>query len=357
MLTLTLQSVRIGRASLFLAALLFIPMLTATAYAQIGEGAGLGDSGIRGAANTIQGNIFYPSGRRLDRRIQIRISSIRGLDYSTMSDENGSFNFRRLPGGTYYITAEPGNDYLPVNETVSVIEQSARNSNSGQTYMVQIQLQLRPTNGGGGGVLNVAFAGVPQPALDLYQKALKSAETGDNKKAIELLKQAINIHPQFTLAYNEMGVQYFRMGQLDNAIDALRQAIKIDPNAFSPRLNCGVVLFYKKQYQDADAQLTRALEINETSARAHLFLGRTFIRLNDFAKAEKEFLRAVALGGSPDINEAHRFLGGIYNEQGNYARAIEELETYLKLVPNTRDADQIRQIIKELRNKMSASRS
>ena len=48
-------------------------------------------------------------------------------------------------------------------------------------------------------------------------------------------------------------------------------------------------------------------------------------------------------------SEAHRFLGGIYREQRNYTRAIAELETYLKLVPNTRDGDQIRQIIRELR--------
>jgi regulator of sirC expression with transglutaminase-like and TPR domain len=41
----------------------------------------------------------------------------------------------------------------------------------------------------------------------------------------------------------------------------------------------------------------------------------------------------------------------MYGERGDRAQAIVELETYLRLVPKAKDADQIREIIKGLRAK------
>jgi tetratricopeptide (TPR) repeat protein len=351
------RSLLIGRAVSAGFALLFTLVAARSAQAQMsGIDPDPGDRGT-GGRSTIQGRIFFPSGRTVDRRLKITCTSVAAGEFVAYTDDSGAFSFRRLANGTYTIMVDAGKEYLPARETVVIAEPTRRAGSFGSTYPVQIQLQLREEVSNKAALLDAALAGVPKPARDEYQKALQAEQGGDSKKAVEYLKNAIRLFPEFMLAYNEMGVQYFRLGQVDDAGDALSQAIGIDPNAFTPRLNYGVVLFYKKQFQEANAQLTRALEINETSARAHLFRGRTFIKLNDFARAEKEFLRAVALGGGPDINEAHRFLGGIYREQGKHALAIAELETYLKLVPNTRDADQIRQIIKELRAKITATRS
>ena len=56
--------------------------------------------------------------------------------------------------------------------------------------------------------------------------------------------------------------------------------------------------------------------------------------------------------------EAHHYLGGIYWRLANkslqkqdYARAINEFEAYLRLVPKAPDAERIRETIKELRPK------
>ncbi len=316
------------------------------------------DPGDRGSGgrSTIQGRIFFPSGRSVDQRLKVTLTTVATAEVVAYSDDSGAFSFRRLSNGTYTIVVDAGKEYLPARETV-VIAEPTRRGGSGSVFTVQIQLQLRGNERNKAALLDAALAEVPKPARDEYQKALQSEQEGDSKKAVEHLKNAVDLFPEFMLAYNEMGVQYFRLGQLDGAAEALARAVKIEPNAFSPRLNYGVVLLYKNQFQEANTQLTRAVEINETSARAHFFRGRTLIRLRDLATAEKDFLRAVALGGGPDINEAHRFLGGIYREQKNYARAVEELETYLKLASNTKDADQIRQIIKELRDKMVATKN
>lgn len=348
--TILLGPVR--RCFLPLGSAVLLALLAATAHAQMGGvDSDPGDRGT-GGNNTIQGRVYLPSGNLLDRRIRVRLSSVRGGEMMTMTDDNGAFSFRRLDGGNYLLTVEAGKEFEPARETVDIMESArVRGSNQpGRTYTVQIQLQ--PNRGGAQqappGVLNAALAGVPKAALDLYQKALKDAGGGDAKKAVGRLKEAVTLHPGFMLAHNELGVQQMRLGQLDEAAESLGAALKLAPDAFAPRLNRGILLVLRKQFGEAESELRRAIEKGSGSALAHLYLGRTLISLGKFPEAERELARAVELGGE-DSHQAHRYLGALYVEQGDNARAVAALETYLRLVPKARDAEQIRDIIKKLR--------
>ncbi len=50
---------------------------------------------------------------------------------------------------------------------------------------------------------------------------------------------------------------------------------------------------------------------------------------------------------------AHRYLGAIYIERGEHARAVEALETYLRLDPKAVEAAQIRALVRQLRAQMA----
>ncbi len=67
-------------------------------------------------------------------------------------------------------------------------------------------------------------------------------------------------------------------------------------------------------------------------------------------EAEKELRTALNIN-SNEMGSAHRYLGGIYLEKHEYKRAADELDAYLKLVPNAADANLTRQKIKELRGR------
>src|SRR5262245_65594667 len=104
------------------------------------------------------------------------------------------------------------------------------------------------------------LASVPKPALERYSKALELARAGDSKAAIEELKGAISLYAEFALAYNEMGAQYLKLGQLEQAIEALRSGVKLAPEAFNPRLNYGIALLNRKEFSQAEAELRRAVK-------------------------------------------------------------------------------------------------
>src|SRR5216683_2277071 len=94
------------------------------------------------------------SGMRQGRNTIVRLSSVRVGEFSTMTDDNGVFAFRRLREGSYFITVEAGKDYLSTSETVDLFD------NNGRTVTVQIQLRAKPTTANNKpAVVNATLAG------------------------------------------------------------------------------------------------------------------------------------------------------------------------------------------------------
>lgn len=81
---------------------------------------------------------------------------------------------------------------------------------------------------------------------------------------------------------------------------------------------------------------------------AHLYRGRALIRLRNFDEAEQEPNRALSLGGSSGV-VTYRYLGALYSERGEPAKAITALENYLRLAPNAKDSEQVQAVIRQLR--------
>ncbi len=329
-------------------ALLFVALCMGQARAQIGGiDSDPSDPGT-GGRNTLRGNIYYANGRRADKRVKVKLRSIYGEQF-TMSDDSGSFSFRRLTGGTYNVIVDAGNEFDLAYETVDFIEGARRRDDPGQVQTVQITLYPRQAAAKSVGTVDAASAGVPEEARTLYKEALDSAQTGNSKKAIEQLNAALKLYPSFMSALNELGVQHMRLKQYDRSEEAFQQALKLAPQAFTPHLNYGILLIMKKDFVKAATELQRAAQIDGSSAAAHLNLGKAFVNLAIYNKAEKELQQAIGIGGEESI-EAHRYLAAVYIETRESIRAADALEKYLSLSPKAKDADRIRGIIKQLRS-------
>ena len=151
-------------------------------------------------------------------------------------------------------------------------------------------------------------------------------------------------------ALNELGLQYKRQKQFDTAEPPLRKAVEIAHDAFTTQFNFGILMNQKKDYVTAATALQRAVQKENSSGAAHFHFGKALVYLGAYPRAEKELLQALTIGGDFPI-EAHRYLGAAYIEMNNKPRAIEQLEQYLSLAPKAKDADQIRQLVSQLRSK------
>lgn len=343
------------RSPLTVSALSALILLASTAIPTFAQGNGRAATGT-GGDHMIQGKIFFPSGRRAEGTIQIKLQSLNSAEITALADSSGTFTFGALSPGNYTIIVNAGDQYELARETVTIDSDIKTRSgitvNAGQrryTVMVTLQNKRRQKSTSKPGVINASLAEVPENARALYQKALDSVKAGDVAKAIEDLKIALSLYPKFPLALNELGVQYLRLGQAAKAVEPLKSASKLAPEAFSPHLNLGIALLETRQLSDAESELREAIKINSTPT-AHMYLGLTLITAKRLDEAQHELETAISTGGQ-NLAQAHRYLGALYWQKHYYRRAVDEFETYLRLTPDAPDADRLRGTITELRAK------
>src|ERR1700730_10935170 len=185
---------------LFLAASFCVVLVSLCPLPVDGQSGGGVDQTGTGGQNTIQGRIYFPSGRRSDVRIMVKLQSHSSGELSVMSDANGSFTFRGLTPGSYTVVIDGGDDYETVTEPV-YIEAFGNNARTNtrmpgiaKLYTVQISLQPKQSSSVKPGVLNVVLASIPAPARELYQKALHASQAGHIDEAIEDLKGALSLY-------------------------------------------------------------------------------------------------------------------------------------------------------------------
>lgn len=295
-----------------------------------------------GGNSYITGSVVLPNGSPVNTRISITLQSQTKGEIIAMTDDSGKFVFSRISSGIYYVIFQGDSEFESVNQEVEVLQQ--RN-----TVSLTIRLRYKAKSTMKPGVINSNLAGVPKKALDLYNKALKLISSKDLKGAIEQLKLAVVQYPEFTDAFNEMGIQYMRLNELEKADESFLAALKIKPDVLETLTNRGIVLFRMKKFADAETPLRAALKINDKSAICHYYLGRTLTGLERYDEAEKEFRLAISLD-EKEMVEAHRMLANLYITKEDYKNAADELETYLRMNPKASDAEQLRGVLSKLKS-------
>jgi tetratricopeptide (TPR) repeat protein len=293
--------------------------------------------------NMIQGRIHLPSGQSVTgKTIKVNLESVSAFGtMSTAADQDGTFRFTSLPPGAYTVVVDAGPEFEKARESVNIDREASR---GGRSIQLTIQLQLKVDSS------NPAFAGVPEKALNLYQKGTAAARKNDPKAAVQFLSDAVAAHPNFSIALSELGSQYIILKQWDKAGETFDTLLKLKPNDAAAHLNLGMVLFNEKKMEDAESHLRKALELNNSGPTGHYYLGLTLISLKRYQDALKEFEATVANGGE-NIALAHKYLGGLYMSTQKNQQAADELEKYLKLDPKAPDADRIKGTIKDLRSR------
>ncbi len=297
-----------------------------------------------GGSNMITGTVLSPNGLRV-QRVSVRLRTMTKGDRIAVTDESGNFGFRGLRNGDYQLVIEKETNYETLSQSVSIIQMPGA---PGGNYMVSLRLKVKPSIEPKPGVVNAGTAGLPKDTIEHYDKAIAMSKAGDHKGAITELEKILTEHPTFLLAWNEMGVQYLKLGDVAKAEASFTEALKIEPRSHMALVNRGIALFTMRRYKDAATPLRLAVEVKDQDAVGHYFLGQTVANLGDFVEAEKELLIALNLGGE-QMKEAHRLLAIIYSSKGEKKRAAAQLEKYLELNPNAPDADQLRRSIEQLK--------
>jgi len=308
-------------------------------------------TGVSGQRNwNLKARVLLPNGSP-SQNIKVRLEGPEGeIIRDSFTDSTGNFEVRSLSTGRYTIVV-PSDDrtYATTTEHIEITRYSP------DTVSVSVNLnpmEEREAAKGGRHTVSIREASnsIPKKALEAYKHSVELSKRGKTQEAIEELKRAIAIYPEYVHAYNDLGVAYIRLDLIDDAIRALERSISLDPKALNPRLNLGIANVRRRDYEKAEQPLRQALAIDETVPLVHLYLGITLWKTDRSDEAESEFERALSLGGS-DIAIAHYYLGQLYAGRGRIEEAVSELEAYVKQKPASEDAQQALQKIAELRSR------
>jgi len=319
---------------------LFIALLACAAQS-FAQGGGTNSPG-RGAAHTIRGKIFMPSGNPPDQRLRVVLEVNTGsIVGDAFSDSMGNFEFRSLSNGTYRIvTPSDGRVYETSQETVEI------SSNFSRTFTVQIYLKEK-----GEGVTVktkekiVSVADLQQPPKEAkknYDNGLKRARENKPDEAVALFQAAVKIFPEYLAAINRLGEQLAVLKKPEDAQAAFEKAIAINPKFALPHINLGILFVEQARYNEAIVALENGARADDSYPVSHLKLGEALMSKQppDYDRAEKELTRALELG-KREFVYVRLELFNLNLRQQRLDKAAEQLEAYLKEAPDAPDVEQV----------------
>jgi tetratricopeptide (TPR) repeat protein len=164
---------------------------------------------------------------------------------------------------------------------------------------------------------------VPREAVVIYNRALELSNQGYQDEAIREYRRAIDLHPDFVAAYNNIGEIYTRQGDAEAAITSYLDALKIDKH-YRVLLNLGVEHYNRKNYPQAIKYFAESVAREPSFLEGNYYLGLVHYTQENYKKAEKFLLDVIRV--DERHLKANYLLSHIYYEWKQYRRAIECLD-------------------------------
>jgi tetratricopeptide (TPR) repeat protein len=299
-------------------------------------------------ANRIEGRVYSPERLPVENvYVELR-NEVDSPVAQTKTDSGGRFTFVGMAGGRYTVKVLPLRTNF-MEQTQEVYITSARPNSSDTAYVdFYLTYDKRSVDSAKQKAPQVIFVQeIPLAAKKLYESAATDLNKKQDKGFSEL-DEALKIFPEYFDALSLLGKEYVLRKNYEKAYPYLLKAIDVNPRSYSNFFRLGYAFYQLKQYAAALKAADAAVVLVPDSADAQQLRG-TILRINEnFAEAEKTLLKANFLAEGKN-SETHFQLALLYNRLNRNQAAINELEIYLKLEPDSPDKIKIQRLIAKLK--------
>jgi tetratricopeptide (TPR) repeat protein len=134
---------------------------------------------------------------------------------------------------------------------------------------------------------------------------------GKLNQSIESYEEALEIEPEWGVAYYKIGVTYFRAGKLIKSLEAFNKVLELRNQSHAmASYFVGLINFFLGRDEVSDSAFTQFHEIAPESMIANYFLAEIKIKKNHFNEAIA--LLEELLEETPNLSEAWYMLGQSY---------------------------------------------
>lgn len=166
---------------------------------------------------------------------------------------------------------------------------------------------------------------------------------GDVERAIFEFKTATELSPKYIEAWNNLGLGYKTKGNMDLAIQCLQKSISLDHKYASPHNHLGSVYYDQGRYDEALKEFDEAIKLNKLFSDAYYNKGLTFTAMakktgdkTKLKEAEEVLVKATTI--NPEHPYAHNDLARLYQDRGDFEKAIIRYKLALEISPNLTDS-------------------
>ncbi|HLK68186.1 MAG TPA: tetratricopeptide repeat protein [Bryobacteraceae bacterium] len=285
---------------------------------------------------------FTPEGRA-----SVSLYGVAAPFAATTLSEDGHFSFKKLSPGAYTVAVfVPGRG--EARQTVEVGPSGADSRGR-----VSVTLTLRESSFVADALRNehtipARQLAVPDKAIREYEDAQKDLSRHDVESAVKRLEHAVEIAPQFSAAWNNLGTVAYQTRRYSRAEECFRAALEADPQSYEPLVNLGGVLVNLHKLDEAWKYNAYAVLTRPNDALANSQLGMTYFEEGNLDLAEKHFLEAQRIDPT-HFSHPQLFLAEIYLRRGQRDRAAATMEDFLLHHPDWPQAAKMRDVIAGLR--------
>ena len=286
-----------------------------------------------------------------DRLLLVTLEMRGSAIASTYTDGGGRVGFFSLVANEYKVTV---NDeaYEPFSQTVELDPtKSAMN-------FVQVNLTPRATakqdplkgrvEGSNPYLVDPADYSrqFPKKTLKEFGKGVDADQHGKTDDAIAHYEKALSYSPDFYPAHNNLGSAYLARQNFGSAQSQFEAALKSNQNDAQSYFNLANVLLLTQHYGEAQRRIDEGLQRRPDSAFGKFLQGSVYTRTGRPDLAEKSLQSALQL--DPKMSQAYLQLVNLYLQQKRTADAVAQLETYLKIFPDSPFSPRARDLLKRL---------
>ena len=176
-----------------------------------------------------------------------------------------------------------------------------------------------------------ALAAGAIPANLIFDLGLAYSQRGEAEHAERLFRETLELDAGHLLAWENLGLNLYRLERDEEAVAAFEHVIEVDPAAITTPLKLAVTLIRLGRAKDARLVLERAAEQENRHPQISYLLGRILVRERRDQEAVTHLEAAIAR--DPDLGVAYTELGVALGRLGREDEAIDHFETAARLRP------------------------
>lgn len=303
------------------------------------------------SSGAVQVRVTYTDGHPCQGRLRVQLMD--GSSNSSVTEaytnDSGVLEFSPLAVGTYHVVVS--GDGIETTDS-EIIEVDPRKGSQSINIVVKRtgESDMPRVKESHAGSVAAVDLNVPAAARKEFDKASECINKQNWKKAIERLNKALQIHPKYAAAYNNLGVVYARTGDRASERQALQQAVSLNDRFAAAYVNLARMDIVDRNFPEAETFLGRAASADPGNAETTVMLANVQLLDHHYDEAIANCHKVHSTPQDPHAL-AHYIAARAWERENRSGEAVSELQTFLQEEPSGPRADAARKELGALQSR------